>query len=87
MGWDTSHVTEHHLSIGYASDWRPGVAEECRARLSERWVGRDLRILISWMSNSGAAFIHDDDWLALDYDIAWLHRRGHYWDRGLHISL
>ena len=76
-----------HLTIGYTSDWRPGVAEERRARLTDRWAGRDLRVRISWVGSGGAAFIRDGDWLAKDYDIVWLHRRGHYRDRDLHISL
>jgi hypothetical protein len=76
-----------HVTLGYTSDWRPSVAEECEIRLNERWRGRSLTLRISWMGCGGAAFLHEDDPIANDFDVVWLHRRWWYADRDIHISL
>ena len=76
-----------HLTIGYASDWYEGMAEDAASRINERWQGRDVVLRIAWMGHGGAAFLAADESLALDVDIEWFHRRGYYSERGLHISL
>ena len=76
-----------HITLGYVTDWRAGTAEEAAERINAKWRGLDLVLKISWMGSGGAAFLSDDEPLALDWDVAWLHHRGYYADRGLHVSL
>ena len=82
-----------HLTIGFVSDYNPDVAAEAVARLNARWSGRLVRLRVSWLGNGGAAYLAEDDELAMDEDISWLHRRGWYGNgvnvlpRGLHVSL
>jgi hypothetical protein len=76
-----------HITLGYASDWGPGIALEAMERINKRWRGLNVIAKIEWMGSGGAVFFAEDDPLAIDWDIAWLHSRGWYSDRGLHISL
>ena len=76
-----------HLTLGFRSDWGAGIAEDAMVRINRRWSGRDAILHISWMGCGGAAFLDESDELAQDWDISWLHSRGWYSDRGLHISL
>ena len=76
-----------HITLGFTNDWWAGTAEEAMERINARWRGRDVVLHVAWMGSGGAVFLHDYDAVALDTDIAWLHRRGWYSDRGLHISL
>ena len=76
-----------HMSLGFESDYGPGVADHCIDIINERWRGRLIRLKITWVGSGGAAFLAEDDALGLDYDIAWLYARGWYADRGMHISL
>ena len=91
-----SHVErafDLHVTLGYVTDWFPGTAEECAMRINERWRGRTIVLQIEWMGGGGAAFLHQEDPLARDGDIAWLHSRGYYGSgvhidpRQLHVSL
>ena len=85
-----SHVErsfELHMTVGYVTDWWPGTAAECAVRINDRWRDRDVVLKISWMGSGGAAYLHEDEPLSQDADIAWLYKRGHYYERGMHISL
>ena len=82
-----------HLTIGYASDYAKGVAEEAVERLNARWRGRLVRLRIAWFGCGGSAQLADDNPLASDVDVRWLHRRGYHGNgvkclpRQLHVSL
>ena len=84
---------ELHLTIGYASDYFDGVAEDAVARINQRWCGRLVRLRVAWVGGGGSIQLSDADPLAGDPDVRWLHRRGHYGNgvrvkpRGLHVSL
>ena len=82
-----------HLTIGFVSDYNRSVALDAVERMNARWHGRLVRLRIDWMGSGGAAYLANDDPLAMDPDISWLHPRGWYGNghhvkpRGLHVSL
>ena len=82
-----------HLTIGFASDYADGVAAEAADRLNTRWRGRLVRLRVAWVGCGGSAQLADDDPIASDEDVRWLHRRGWYGNgqrvraRDLHVSL
>jgi hypothetical protein len=76
-----------HLTLGYETDYGAGIAREAIARINQRWSNRFVLIHLKRWTNSGTVELAWYEELALDEDIAWLHSRGHYYDRQLHISL
>ena len=84
---------ELHMTLGFASDYYAGVAEDAVARINQRWCGRLVRLRVAWVGGGGSIQLSDADPLAGDPDVRWLHRRGHYGNgvrvraRGLHVSL
>ena len=84
---------ELHLTLGYASDYYAGIAEEAVGRINQRWRGRLVRLRVAWVGSGGSIQLGEDDPLASDPDIYWLHSRGCYGNginvlaRGLHVSL
>jgi hypothetical protein len=52
-----------------------------------------VRLRIGWFGGGGSAQLANDDLLATDPDIAWLHKKGHYGNgirvrpRDIHVSL
>ena len=76
-----------HLTLGFESDYGVGIAREAVARINERWQGRVMVLRVAKWTNGGTVELAWYDDLALDEDIAWLHDRGHYWERKLHVSL
>ena len=84
---------ELHMTLGFASDYYAGVAEDAVARINQRWCGRLVRLRVAWVGGGGSIQLSDADPLAGDPDVRWLHRRGHYGNgvrvraHGLHVSL
>ena len=84
---------ELHITIGYATDYCAGVAEDGVERINRRWRGRLVRLRIAWIGGGGSIQLADDDPLVMDEDVRWMHRRGHYGNglrvraRQLHVSL
>ena len=84
---------ELHMTLGFASDYYAGVAEDAVARINQGWCGRLVRLRVAWVGGGGSIQLSDADPLAGDPDVRWLHRRGHYGNgvrvraRGLHVSL
>ena len=84
---------ELHLTVGYASDYFVGVAEDCVDRINHRWRGRLVRLKVSWIGGGGSIQLAHDDLFVRDPDISWMHRRGWYGNginclpRQLHVSL
>ena len=76
-----------HLSIAFRSACRNGIAEEVVQRLRARWAGEWTILRIRRYTSGGTIELTNDDLLVLDDDIAWLHARGYYWDRSMHVSL
>ena len=82
-----------HMTLGYSSDYADGVAAETIERVNRRWAGRLVRLRVAWVGSGGSAQLADDDPIACDEDVTWLHRRGWYGNgqhvrpRGLHMSL
>ena len=82
-----------HMTLGYSSDYADGVAAEAIERVNHRWAGRLVRLRVAWVGSGGSAQLADDDPIACDEDVRWLHRRGWYGNgqhvrpRGLHVSL
>ena len=82
-----------HLSLGFASDYGPGVAAESIAVINNRWAGRLVRLKVDWVGSGGSIQLAKDDPLASDDHIPWLHQRGYYGNgveclpRDLHVSL
>ena len=82
-----------HITIGYATDYCAGVAEDGVERINRRWRGRLARLKVSWIGGGGSIQLADDDPLASDPDVRWLHSRGYYGNgvltrvSGLHVSL
>ena len=76
-----------HLSIAFRSDFGHGDAEEAVQRLSARWAGEWAVLRVRRYTNGGTVELAADELIAMDDDVAWLHSRGHYWARPLHVSL
>jgi hypothetical protein len=76
-----------HLTLGYETDYGAGIARDAVSRINQRWSGRFVIIHLKQWTNGGTVELAWYDDLALDEDIAWLHSRGHYYKRKLHISL
>ena len=74
-------------------DYADSIGSSTAAALHRRWAGRVVRLRVGWVGRGGSAQLADDDELAMDPDIYWLHSRGHYGNglhirpRGLHVSL
>ena len=84
---NTERGFDLHITLGYAADYGRGVAEECAAIINKRWRGRLVRLRVGWVGSGGSAQLAEDDELASDDYIVWLHSRGWYSDRPLHVSL
>ena len=90
---NTDRGFELHLTLGYASDYYAGVAEEAVERINQRWRGRLVRLRVEWVGGGGSIKLSKADLLASDSDIVWLHSRGWYGNgvncrpRQPHISL
>ena len=84
---------ELHLSLGFASDYHAGIAEDAVERINQRWRGRLVHLRVGWVGSGGSAQLAHDDVLANDPDVWWLHKKGHYGNgllvraRDLHVSL
>ena len=76
-----------HLTLGYESDYSAGIARDAVTRINERWRGRDVVLQLRRWTNGGTVELSRYEELALDEDIIWLHSRGYYYERNLHISL
>ena len=82
-----------HVTLGYVEDYYPGVATAAVERINERWRGRLVRLNVAWMGCGASAQLAEEDDMARDVDIRWLHSRGYYGNgrltrvRGLHVSL
>ena len=76
-----------HLSIAFRSDFGHGVAEATVQTLSACWTGEWTVLRVRRYTSGGTIELADDDLFVLDDDITWLHARGHYWGRPLHVSL
>ena len=76
-----------HLSIAFRSDFRDGVAEQAVQRLSARWAGEWTVLRIRRYTSGGTVELAADELIAMDDDVTWLHSRGYYWVRTLHVSL
>ena len=82
-----------HITMGYASDYHNGVAEEAVDRINQRWRGRLVRLRVAWVGGGGSIQLADGDPFVCDPDVYWLHSRGWYGNgvnvraRGLHVSL
>jgi hypothetical protein len=76
-----------HLSLGFKSDYGKGVAEDAVRRLRNKYAGEWLPLRMAYYTSGDAVVLADDDVLATDDDISWLHSRGSYWKRPVHISL
>ena len=76
-----------HLSIAFRSDFRDGIAEEAVQRLRARWAGEWTILRFRRYTSGGTVELAVDELIAMDDDVAWLHSRGHYWARPLHVSL
>ena len=82
-----------HLTLGFESDYWAGIAREAVARINERWIGRNVVFKIARWTSGGAVELAEDDDIATDDDVRWLHSRGYYGNsihtdpRHLHISL
>ena len=77
---------ELHISIGKLHNYySAAIVYEAINRINARWAGRTLRLAIGYMA--GTAVLAANDLLACDEDLMWLHDRGCYSDRPIHISL
>jgi hypothetical protein len=76
-----------HITLGYESDYWAGIARDAVSRINERWSGRSVILKLRRWTNGGTVELARCEELALDEDIAWLHSRGYYNDRKLHVSL
>ena len=76
-----------HLSIAFRSDFRDGIAEEAVQRLRARWAGEWTILRIRRYTSGGTVELAADELIAMDDDVAWLHSRGYYRDRPMHVSL
>ena len=82
----TSRGFELHISIGKLHNYyNAAIVYEAISRINARWAGRTRRLTIGHMA--GTAVLATDDLLACDVDLTWLHDRGCYSDRPIHISL
>ena len=43
-----------HLSLGFASDYYAGIAEEAARVLNDRWAGRLIRLKVGWIGSGGS---------------------------------
>ena len=90
---DVSRGWELHISLGYESDYPPGVAEALREAINAAWAERYHVLDIEWFGNGGAAMVRGSDPVSQDLVIQVAHRCGHYGNgvrvkpRQLHVSL
>ena len=73
---NTDRGFELHLTLGYASDYYAGVAQEAVERINHRWSGRLVRLRVERVGGGGSIQLSKADLLASDSDIVWLHSRG-----------
>ena len=90
--WETFLPRSHaergfplRLTLGFASDYGEGVAEEAVARINERWAGREHEARIAHVGHGGAAALHHREPLHQDPDFWWL-RPGGWYGNGLHAK-
>ena len=82
-----------HLTLGFESDYWPGIAVDAVSRINDRWRGRDVVLKLYRWTNGGTVELAEDDGIANDPDVYWLHSRGYYGSgvhtdaRQLHVSL
>ena len=76
-----------HLSIAFRSDFRDGIAEEAVQRLRARWAGEWTILRIRRYTSGSTVELAADELIAMDDDVAWLHSRGYYRKRPMHVSL
>jgi hypothetical protein len=82
-----------HLTLGFESDYWPGIASDAVARLNARWRGHNVVFKIGRWTSGGTVELSKDDDIANDPDVHWLHSRGYYGNgvrvdpRHLHVSL
>ena len=76
-----------HLTLGFRSDYGAGIAEAAVERINQRWQGEWMLIRVKRYTSGGTVELSADDMLYRDDDIYWLHSRGWYGARRLHISL
>ena len=76
-----------HLSIAFRSDFRDGIAEEAVQRLRARWAGEWTILRIRRNTSGGTVELAADELIVMDDDVVWLHSRGYYRKRPLHVSL
>ena len=75
-----------HLSLAFEEDLTVDLALVAM-RLHRRWAGRHVVLRVAWLGNGGAAMLASNDPLVSDADIRYLHSRGGYSHRNLHVSL
>ena len=82
-----------HVTLGYASDYCAGIAEDAIDRINQRWRGRLVRLRVAWVGGGGSLQLAADDPFVCDPDIWWLQKKGYYGNgvkclpRQLHVSL
>ena len=74
-----------HLTLGFESDYWAGIALDAVARINERWRGRNIVFKIARWTSGGTVELAEDDDIATDDDVRWLHSRGYY-GNGIHID-
>ena len=58
---DVSRGWELHISLGYKSDYPPGVAEVLCEAINVAWVDRYHVLDIEWVGKGGAAMVRGSD--------------------------
>ena len=84
-----SHVSRGfnlHVSLGFRNDYEEGVAEMLCEFINAEWSNRYHVLDIEWVGG-GAAMIRAHDSIRRDPLITYLHERGYYGARQLHVSL
>jgi hypothetical protein len=75
-----------HVSLAFLSEMSDAMwtAAAC---VQHRYAGQCINLQIEWIGRGGAAMIDEGDVLASDADVVFVHSRGFYAERQLHVSL